>query len=120
MYRNYSISSKEDLININNGRCPDYALEWDKESNEQHWSEGHDYIIGFNMVDEEPDKKNASTPLKKVDNNFTPLISPPYGKPLEKVASEAEEPNTFALSSLPKVEPFLTSPYGKKVDDEVG
>jgi hypothetical protein len=70
MYRNYSISSKEDLININKGRCPEYALEWDKESNKPHWSEGHDYIIGFN-IEETDNEYNKSIHKMMKTTNYT-------------------------------------------------
>lgn len=48
VYRCYTAASNEDNDNIDNGRCPDYALCWGKQ-NESHWADGHDYFIGTNV-----------------------------------------------------------------------
>ena len=45
--RSYSITCEEDRINIENGKCPSYALYWDDNSNKPHWEKGHDYIKGY-------------------------------------------------------------------------
>jgi hypothetical protein len=45
-YRQYSITTNKDIENINNGRCPDYALLWNNNLNVKHWPKGHDYFIG--------------------------------------------------------------------------
>lgn len=44
--RQYSISTSLDSTNIENQRCPDYALNWNHESNQRHWKVGHDYFLG--------------------------------------------------------------------------
>ena len=44
--RNYTITNERDNWNIENGRCPDYALNWTKEVNIIYWNEGHDYLKG--------------------------------------------------------------------------
>jgi 5'(3')-deoxyribonucleotidase len=44
--RQYSISTPLDSTNIENQRCPDYALNWNHENNQRHWKEGHDYFLG--------------------------------------------------------------------------
>lgn len=44
--RQYSITTEADSYNIKNGRCPEYALNWDIQSNERHWPPGHDYFLG--------------------------------------------------------------------------
>jgi hypothetical protein len=46
-YRSYTITSKEDEWNIENGRCPTYALDWGS-FNQKHWPKNHDYINGYN------------------------------------------------------------------------
>jgi hypothetical protein len=43
--RQYSVSSEE-LTNIVNGRCPDYALLSEHKFNLHHWPANHDYFIG--------------------------------------------------------------------------
>jgi|LauGreDrversion4_2_1035121.scaffolds.fasta_scaffold106977_3 hypothetical protein len=45
-YRNYSITNKNDEDHIRNGRCPNYALEWQPISNRPHWPNGHNYFMG--------------------------------------------------------------------------
>jgi hypothetical protein len=44
-YRQYTITNNEDILNLLNGRCPDYALNW-RELNSLHWPQGHDYYLG--------------------------------------------------------------------------
>lgn len=45
IYRRYTVSCQTDTININNKRCPDYALTWG-HLNIPRWPKGHDYFIG--------------------------------------------------------------------------
>lgn len=51
--RQYSISTQSDSDNVQNKRCPEYALNWDHISNKHHWSSGHDYFLGngLNITD---------------------------------------------------------------------
>ena len=68
LYRSYSLNSREDEDNINNGRCPDYALNWG-DFNNPHWSKGHDYYIGnsLNMKKEKEElRKKLSERLNKM------------------------------------------------------
>lgn len=44
--RQYSISTLDDSDNVKNERCPEYALNWDHNSNQYHWKLGHDYFLG--------------------------------------------------------------------------
>ena len=44
--RQYSISCQNDSDNVQNKRCPEYALNWGHNSNQHHWSSGHDYFLG--------------------------------------------------------------------------
>jgi 5'(3')-deoxyribonucleotidase len=44
--RQYSIATEFDSKNIENQRCPEYALNWDHEQNRHHWEPGHDYFLG--------------------------------------------------------------------------
>jgi 5'(3')-deoxyribonucleotidase len=44
--RQYSISTEDDSANVTNHRCPEYALNWDHNSNSRHWRQGHDYFLG--------------------------------------------------------------------------
>lgn len=45
-YRQYTITNPTDANDIENGRCPLYAVTWSLEENEQYWPKGHDYYIG--------------------------------------------------------------------------
>lgn len=45
-FRQYSISTMDDSENVANDRCPEYALNWDHNSNSRHWHQGHDYFLG--------------------------------------------------------------------------
>jgi len=51
--RQYSISCQHDNENIQNQRCPEYALNWDHKHNQYHWENGHDYFLGNgeNIID---------------------------------------------------------------------
>ena len=44
--RQYTITCDMDRINIQHGRCPDYALRWGFGLNPDYWDYGHDYFIG--------------------------------------------------------------------------
>lgn len=46
IYRSYTITCERDDWNIKNGRCPDYALDWQDCFNQKHWPIGHDFING--------------------------------------------------------------------------
>ena len=45
-HRSYSITHKNDQQHIVNGRCPNYALNWELSQNRQHWPTDHDYFMG--------------------------------------------------------------------------
>lgn len=44
--RSYSLGSDLDGIHTENGRCPNYALNWCPNDNSKYWPSGHDYFIG--------------------------------------------------------------------------
>ena len=44
--RQYSISTENDSDNVDNKRCPEYALKWSHDDNQPHWPPGHDYFMG--------------------------------------------------------------------------
>lgn len=60
--RQYSITSDNDSDNIDNDRCPEYALNWEHLLNQQHWLPGHDYFLGNseNITDNEELRKILS------------------------------------------------------------
>jgi hypothetical protein len=48
--RNYTLTNENDEFHISNGRCPNYALLWNRTENELYWPNGHDYFIGNGSV----------------------------------------------------------------------
>lgn len=45
--REYTITCPNDEMNVNKGKCPDYALEWSNEQNKLHWPYNHNYLKGL-------------------------------------------------------------------------
>lgn len=45
--RQYTRINERDIWNINNGRCPDYALGWSIEQNKLYWPENHNFFKGY-------------------------------------------------------------------------
>lgn len=44
--RQYTLCSLRDTENVDNNRCPEYALNWYHDDNKLHWPPGHDYFLG--------------------------------------------------------------------------
>ena len=63
--REYTITCSSDDKNIDNARCPDYALEWSDEQNKLHWPDNHNYLQGESSL------SNLSSP-----NGSSGLSSP--------------------------------------------
>ena len=65
--RQYSISDSSDSDNIKNERCPEYALNWNQNSNQHYWEPGHDYFMGngINITDNEELRKILSEKLAR-------------------------------------------------------
>jgi hypothetical protein len=64
LYRSYTLDKDIDETNINNGRCPNYALDWKEQSNNPHWPLGHDYYLG-NGLNIDADTKEERIRLSK-------------------------------------------------------
>lgn len=47
--RNYTITHVYDIINIQNGICPTYALFWKEETNKEYWPPNHNFYVGNNQ-----------------------------------------------------------------------
>ena len=54
--REYTATNEKDKQNIENGRCPDYALYWPEETNKQYWPENHNYYKGFFKEEQKEDE----------------------------------------------------------------
>ena len=61
--REYTATNEKDKQDIENGKCPDYALYWPEETNKQYWPEGHNYYKGFSK-EEEKEKEDQNTYYK--------------------------------------------------------
>lgn len=63
--RQYSITNDSDSNNVDNNRCPNYALSWNHSDNKHHWRPGHDYFLGngLNIEDNEELRKILSEKL---------------------------------------------------------
>uniref|UniRef100_A0A6C0IFI4 Uncharacterized protein n=1 Tax=viral metagenome TaxID=1070528 RepID=A0A6C0IFI4_9ZZZZ len=59
--KEYTITSEKDRQDIENGRCPDYALYWPEETNNQYWPPTHNYYKGF---------KEESNPKEDVNTYY--------------------------------------------------
>lgn len=54
MYRSYTITGHKDRYNVENGRCPDYALAWTIEENAHHWDPSHNFYLGNGYKSDDP------------------------------------------------------------------
>ena len=54
--REYTATNEKDKQNIENGKCPDYALYWPEETNKQYWPENHNYYKGFFKEEQKEDE----------------------------------------------------------------
>ena len=54
--REYTVTNQKDKEDIENGRCPDYALYWPEETNKQYWPECHNYYKGFFKEEQKEDE----------------------------------------------------------------
>jgi hypothetical protein len=54
--REYTVTKEKDKEDIENGRCPDYALYWPEETNSQYWPENHNYYKGFFKEEQKEDE----------------------------------------------------------------
>jgi len=54
MKRSYTITCHKDNYNIENGRCPDYALAWSVEDNAQYWNPAHNFYLGNGYKGDDP------------------------------------------------------------------
>ena len=68
--REYTITCSNDELNINKGRCPDYALEWSDEQNKLHWPDSHNYLKGLHSP------SSSSSGLPSPSSSSSGLPSP--------------------------------------------
>lgn len=64
--RNYTITHTDDIINIQNGICPKYALFWEEETNKEYWSPNHNFYIGKNQNKNNKNNKNNKKSIQDV------------------------------------------------------
>jgi len=51
--KTYTVTNEKDKKDIENGRCPDYALYWPEEVNKKYWPTQHNYYKGFDNTTDE-------------------------------------------------------------------
>ena len=93
--KEYTVTNEKDIQDIENGRCPDYALYWSEETNKQYWPEGHNYYKGFDT--EEPKEE---TKTKEDLNTYYKLWRQIEIKFAEKKALNIPRPLLFCSLSL--------------------
>ena len=76
MNRSYTITSPKDRYNVENGRCPDYALAWSVEENAQHWDPSHNFYLGNGYKSDDPCFETVREILneRRFLNNSDPII----------------------------------------------
>jgi hypothetical protein len=95
--KEYTSTNEKDIQDIENGRCPDYALYWPEETNKQYWPEGHNYYKGF---DKEDPKEETKTKTKEDLNTYYKLWRQIEIKLAEKKALNIPRPLLFCSLSL--------------------
>jgi len=93
--KEYTVTNEKDIKDIENGRCPDYALYWTEETNKQYWPEGHNYYKGF---EEEEQKEEQKEEPKEDLNTYYKLWRQIEIRIAEKKALGA--PKTLLFCSL--------------------
>jgi len=103
--KEYTVTNEKDRQDIENGRCPDYALYWPEETNKQYWPEGHNYYKGFKEEDtkeedkeEHKDEETKESKTKEDLNTYYKLWRQIEIKIAEKKALGA--PRTILFCSL--------------------
>ena len=96
--KEYTVTNEKDIKDIENGRCPDYALYWTEETNKQYWPEGHNYYKGFD-TEEEP-KEEQKEEQKEDLTTYYKLWRQIEIKIAEKKALGAERPLLFCSLNL--------------------
>lgn len=71
MNRSYTITSPKDRYNVENGRCPDYALAWSVEENAKFWDPSHNFYLGNGYKSDDPCFETVREILteRQFDNN---------------------------------------------------
>lgn len=91
--REYTVTNEKDVKDIQNGRCPDYALYWPEETNKQYWPEGHNYYKGFDKEEEKEEQKEDLNTYYKLWRQIEIKIA-------EKKALGAPRPLLFCSLSV--------------------
>lgn len=95
--KEYTITSEKDRQDIENGRCPDYALYWPEETNNQYWPPSHNYYKGF-KEDHKDDKEEHK--LKEDLTTYYKLWRQIENRITEKKALNKPQPIIFCSLSL--------------------
>ncbi len=111
MFRQYTFTCEQDLIDINEGYCPQYAVCWLDEYNRAHWPEGtpirhrEEYVIAL-------EKRRGGGAVGMISKSEE-------GKSLEKKSEEVHKTVHFDLfrEIIPIFEEF--SEYRSNSEDSL-
>ena len=92
----YTVTNEKDKEDIENGRCPDYALYWPEEVNKKYWPTQHNYYKGFDKTSEDESKTNED----KDEDLYYTLWRQISVKIAEKKALPEPVPRIFCSLSL--------------------
>jgi hypothetical protein len=93
--KTYTVTNEKDKKDIENGRCPDYALYWPEEVNKKYWPNQHNYYKGFDNTTEE-----TKTNEDKDEDLYYTLWRQISIKIAEKKALQEQIPIIFCSLSL--------------------
>ena len=91
--REYTITCANDELNINKGRCPDYALEWSDEQNKLHWPDSHNYLKGLSS----PTNSSGLSSPTNSSGLSSPTNSSGTPSPINNSSNNISSINTFLL-----------------------
>lgn len=94
----YTVTNEKDKEDIENGRCPDYALYWPEEVNKKYWPNQHNYYKGFDKTSQDETKTNEDK--DKDEDLYYTLWRQISIKIAEKKALQERIPIIFCSLSL--------------------
>ena len=70
LYRQYTITSYNDLLSVENGQCPSYSISWPRSQHKKYWPTGHDYYLGNGKYMNDNQELREILSKKLVESNF--------------------------------------------------
>ena len=100
--KTYTVTNEKDKEDIENGRCPDYALYWPEEVNKKYWPTQHNYYKGFDKTSDKTseDESKTNEDKDKDEDLYYTLWRQISIKIAEKKALPEQTPIIFCSLSL--------------------